>query len=171
MRPYESLIIFDAELEEPAIAAVLDRTTELVRSGGGERGPIDRWGKRTFAYEIRHKREGYYVVMEFTAVPSVAAEIERVLHLADEVLRHKTIRLPDKIRKGNPAQTPATQAPVAQTPATRAPAPPAPVAEAPVAEAPVAEAQAAAPAEVDDAAEADGQAEAEGDATGASETD
>ncbi len=69
MRPYESLIIFDADLEEPAIAAVLDRATELVRSGGGERGPLDRWGKRTFAYEIRHRREGYYVVMEYTAVP------------------------------------------------------------------------------------------------------
>jgi small subunit ribosomal protein S6 len=80
MRPYESLIIFDAELEEPAIAAVLDRTTELVRSGGGERGPIDRWGKRTFAYEMNHKREGYYVVMEYTAEPPVASEIDRVLH-------------------------------------------------------------------------------------------
>lgn len=97
MRPYESLIIFDADLEEPAIAAVLDRATELVRSGGGERGPLDRWGKRTFAYEIRHRREGYYVVMEYTAVPSVAAEIDRLLDLADEVLRHKTMRLPDKI--------------------------------------------------------------------------
>ena len=44
VRPYESMIIFDAELEEPAIAAVLDRSTELIRSGGGERGAIDRWG-------------------------------------------------------------------------------------------------------------------------------
>ncbi len=111
MRPYESLIIFDAELEEPAIAAVLDRATELVRSGGGERGPIDRWGKRTFAYEMRHKREGYYVVMEYTAEPPVAAEIDRVLHLADEVLRHKTIRMPDNIK--------AKAAPVAKAPALR----------------------------------------------------
>jgi small subunit ribosomal protein S6 len=130
MRPYESLIIFDAELEEPAIAAVLDRATELVRSGGGERGPIDRWGKRTFAYEMRHKREGYYVVMEYTAEPPVAAEIDRVLHLADEVLRHKTIRMPDNIKsKAAPAQAPA---PVAKAPAAPVPAPPAPVEAAPV---------------------------------------
>ena len=98
VRPYESMIIFDAELEEPAIAAVLDRSTELIRSGGGERGTIDRWGKRAFAYEMRHRREGYYVVMEYTAEPAVAAEIDRLLHLADEVLRHKTVRLPDSIK-------------------------------------------------------------------------
>ena len=97
MRPYESLIIFDAELEEPAIAGVLDRATELVRAGGGERNQLDRWGKRSFAYEMKHRREGYYVVMEYTAVPATAAEIDRLLDLADEVLRHKTVRLPDKL--------------------------------------------------------------------------
>jgi small subunit ribosomal protein S6 len=96
MRPYESLIIFDAELEEPAIAGVLDRATEIVRTAGGERNQLDRWGKRSFAYEMKHKREGYYVVMEYTAEPATAAEIDRLLDLADEVLRHKTVRLVDK---------------------------------------------------------------------------
>src|ERR1700722_15072567 len=93
------MIFFDAELEEPAIAAVLDRSTELIRSGGGERGSIDRWGKRAFAYEMRHRREGYYVVMEYTGEPTGAAEIDRLLHLSDEVIRHKTVRLPDSIKK------------------------------------------------------------------------
>jgi len=146
MRPYESLIIFDAELEEPAIAGVLDRTTELVRSGGGERGPIDRWGKRTFAYEMNHKREGYYVVMEYTAEPPVAAEIDRILHLADEVLRHKTIRLPDKIKR-NAVQA-SSPPPAAKGPAAPAPAAPAPVEAPPVAEPPVEEAPAPVVAEV-----------------------
>ncbi len=120
VRPYESMIIFDAELEEPAIAAVLDRSTELIRSGGGERGSIDRWGKRAFAYEMRHRREGYYVVMEYTAEPTVAAEIDRLLHLADEVIRHKTVRLPESIKvtsgskpgskpAGKPADKPAVK--------------------------------------------------------------
>jgi small subunit ribosomal protein S6 len=160
MRPYESLIIFDAELEEPAIAAVLDRATQLVRSGGGERGPVDRWGKRTFAYEMRHKREGYYVVMEYTAEPSVAAEIDRVLHLADEVLRHKTIRLPDKIKGRGATGTPPPPVAAPAAPAPReAAAAPAPAVSAPVEEAP-------APV-VADAARSD----AEVPAAGGSETD
>jgi ribosomal protein S6 len=47
---------------------------------------------------MRHRREGYYVVTEFTAEPAVAAEIGRLLDLSDEVLRHKTMRLPDRIK-------------------------------------------------------------------------
>ena len=58
---------------------------------------MDRWGRRTLAYEMRHKREGYYVVAEYTAEPKASAELDRLLQLADEVLRHKIIRLPDKV--------------------------------------------------------------------------
>ena len=58
---------------------------------------------------MRHRREGYYVVMEYTAEPAVAAEIDRLLHLADEVLRHKTVRLPDSI-KVSPGRKPAGRA-------------------------------------------------------------
>ena len=96
MRPYETMIIFDAELEEPAISGVLDRALEVVRNNGGTPGSVDRWGKRPFAYEMAKKREGYYVVAEFNAEPKASAELDRFLVLADEVLRHKIIRLPDK---------------------------------------------------------------------------
>ncbi|HUO47586.1 MAG TPA: 30S ribosomal protein S6 [Acidimicrobiales bacterium] len=96
MRPYETMIIFDAELEEPAISGVLDRALEVVRNNGGTPGAVDRWGKRTFAYEMAKKREGYYVVAEFNADPKASAELDRFLVLADEVLRHKIIRMPDK---------------------------------------------------------------------------
>jgi len=96
MRPYETMIIFDAELEEPAISGVLERALAVVRNNGGTPGTVDRWGKRAFAYELAKKREGYYVVAEFNAEPKASAELDRFLVLADEVLRHKIIRLPDK---------------------------------------------------------------------------
>ena len=97
MRPYETMIIFDAEVEEAAIQEVLERALEVVRSNGGKPGTIDRWGRRTLAYEMGHKREGYYVVAEFTAEPKAAAELDRFLVLADEVMRHKIIRVPEKV--------------------------------------------------------------------------
>jgi small subunit ribosomal protein S6 len=43
---------------------------------------------------VNHKREGYYVVVEFTAEPETVAALDRMLGLADEVVRHKVIRLP-----------------------------------------------------------------------------
>ena len=97
MRPYEVVIIYDPALEEDAIRAALDRSTELIRSRGGAPGRIDRWGKRRLAYEIRHQREGYYVLLEATAEPAVMTELDRSLSLADEVLRHKVIRLPERV--------------------------------------------------------------------------
>jgi small subunit ribosomal protein S6 len=106
------MIIFDPEAEESAVTGVIDRGLELVRSNGGVPGTVDRWGKRTLAYEIRKKREGYYVLVELTAEPKATAELERHLALSDEVLRHKIIRLPDKVagRKQTAAAAAATPA-------------------------------------------------------------
>ena len=97
LRPYEVMIILDVGLEEEAIRSAVDRAIELIRSRGGTPGAIDRWGRRRFAYELKHKWEGYYVVLRAEAEPSVMAELDRSLHLADEVLRHKVIRLPDSV--------------------------------------------------------------------------
>jgi len=90
------MVILDAGLDEEVIRATVDRTTDLITARGGSPGKVDRWGKRRFAYELHHKNEGYYVVIETTAEPAVMAELDRMLRLADEVIRHKIIRLPDK---------------------------------------------------------------------------
>jgi small subunit ribosomal protein S6 len=111
MRPYEFMIILDAGLEEEAIRSAIDRATELIRSRGGNPGSVDRWGRRRFAYELKHKWEGYYVVLRAEAEPSVMSELDRVLFLADEVLRHKVIRLPDDVAAATPkAAAPAASA-------------------------------------------------------------
>ena len=97
MRPYEVMIILDSNLEEDAVRAAVDRATDLIRSRGGDPHRVDRWGKRRFAYELNHRWDGYYVLVEAKAEPSVMAELDRALHLADEVVRHKVIRLPERV--------------------------------------------------------------------------
>jgi small subunit ribosomal protein S6 len=96
MRPYEVMVIIDASLDEEVIRATVDRATELIKARGGAPGKVERWGKRRFAYELNHRNEGYYVLIDATAEPAVMADLDRMLHLADEVIRHKVIRLPDK---------------------------------------------------------------------------
>lgn len=96
MRHYEVMVILDAGLEEDAIRAVLDRATKSLTSNGATVGKVDRWGKRRFAYEVRHRSEGYYVLVDVMAEPAAVAEVDRMLGLADEVIRHKVIRLPEK---------------------------------------------------------------------------
>src|SRR5665213_662818 len=96
MRPYEIVVIFDAALDENIIRETTDKIAEFVRSKGGTPGRIDRWGRRTFAYELKHRTEGYYVVIEATAEPAVLSEVDRMLSLSDDVVRHRVLRQPDR---------------------------------------------------------------------------
>ena len=88
------MLILPAESDEALVGTALDRITKVVASAGGEVGNVDRWGRRRFAYEIAKQTEGYYVVAKFTAEPATVAELERTLHVADEVLRHKVLVVP-----------------------------------------------------------------------------
>lgn len=94
MRPYEVVVIFDAELEESAIQAVVNRATELLQGGGGSVERVDKWGRRRFAYEVSHRSEGFYVLLEVSANPPAIEELARFLRLADGVVRHRVIRVP-----------------------------------------------------------------------------
>lgn len=96
MRPYEVMVIFDVGVEDVEINASLDRATALIKSREGTVGRVERWGRRSFAYELDHRTEGYYVLIEFSAEPTFIAELDRLLTLEDVVLRHKVIRQPDK---------------------------------------------------------------------------
>jgi small subunit ribosomal protein S6 len=121
VRPYEVMIILDADLEEETIRSAVARYTELIESRGAERGPVDFWGKRRFAYELKHRWEGYYVVLQARAEPPAMDELHRVLSLADEVLRHKILRIPEQVYGKLAGATPAPErsaAPAEQPAAT-----------------------------------------------------
>ena len=114
MRPYEIVVIFDATLDENIIRETTDRIAEFVRSKGGTPGRIDRWGRRTFAYELKHRTEGYYVIIEAVGELSVLAEVDRMLTLSDDVLRHRVIRQPDHVAVARQKSAPAAEAKVNQ---------------------------------------------------------
>jgi small subunit ribosomal protein S6 len=97
LRPYEVMIIIEADLEEETIRASVERWLQLIEERGAERGHVDFWGKRRLAYEIKHKTEGYYVVLQARAEPEAMVELSRVLSLADEIIRHKVLRIPEKV--------------------------------------------------------------------------
>lgn len=97
MRPYEVMVIIEASADDEVINATIDKATKTIKSHGGNPGKVDRWGKRRFAYELHHRTEGYYALIEASAEPEAMHEVDRVLRLADEVVRHKVILLPEKV--------------------------------------------------------------------------
>ncbi len=95
-RAYELMVIVDGDVDDPqAQQWVKSVTDDIVAAGGSIHGKPDWWGKRPFAYPIDKKEAGYYLVVECTAAPGALDELERHLRLADDIVRHKLIRLPD----------------------------------------------------------------------------
>jgi small subunit ribosomal protein S6 len=88
------MVIADGDLEENNVENVVRWVHEQIKAKGGDVRSTDRWGKRRFAYEINKKPEGYYFVIDFVGGEGLA-DLERQLRLADDVVRHKLIRLPD----------------------------------------------------------------------------
>src|SRR5687768_11393713 len=78
MRPYELMIIFDADLDDQAIQDQADKVRQQVEGRGGRIAKTDRWGRRRLAYEINHKSEGFYIVFELLAEGGVD-DLDRAL--------------------------------------------------------------------------------------------
>ena len=78
------------------VFAKLSITEALITEEGGRIASTDNWGRRKFAYEINHKSEGTYVVWEIVTESAGLPNTERQLRLADDIVRHKLFRLPEK---------------------------------------------------------------------------
>jgi len=96
VKAYEALIILDPALSEDDRGAAIKRITDLVTDNGGSLDNIDEWGKRKLAYEINKQTEGDYILVEFHAQPAAIDEIDRVLSIADQVVRFITVNRDEK---------------------------------------------------------------------------
>jgi small subunit ribosomal protein S6 len=96
LRAYELMVIIDGDVDDPKAQSWIKTVTDGIEAAGGTiHGRPDWWGKRQFAYPINRKETGYYLVVETVAPAGSLSELERTLRLADEVVRHKLIRLPE----------------------------------------------------------------------------
>ena len=92
MRRYEVMVILDPDLEERTIAPSLDTFLNVIKSDGGSVHKVDIWGKRRLAYEINHRGEGIYAVLDLTATVDSVKELDRQLNLNEAVMRTKVTR-------------------------------------------------------------------------------
>ena len=92
LRPYEIMIILDPEIEERTVAPSLDKYLSVITTDGGSVDKVDIWGRRRLAYDIKKKSEGIYTVVNFTAEPATAQELDRQLNLNESIMRTKLLR-------------------------------------------------------------------------------
>ncbi|MFM6955790.1 MAG: 30S ribosomal protein S6 [Ignavibacteria bacterium] len=98
-RLYESTFIINAALEDPDVEAVIRRVTDYIENHGGTFVEMNKWGRRRLAYPIKKKYNGYYVYMAFEAASEVLPLVERFFTLEENVLRHLTLELSEKLRE------------------------------------------------------------------------
>nr|MBO2500471.1 30S ribosomal protein S6 [Acidimicrobiia bacterium] len=93
LRVYEVMTIHRPELAESDVQAKVKEVETFLTSRGAEIQNTDLWGKRRFAYEIDHINEGFYSVVKFAAGTEAIDDLDRVLSLSDDVVRHKIVRV------------------------------------------------------------------------------
>ena len=95
MKAYEVMLIVSPSLDEEARAAVIEKANGVITTDGGIVDAQDDWGVRRMAYEINHVGEGDYTVLQFNSATTAVAELDRVLHITDPVVRHMIVRRDD----------------------------------------------------------------------------
>ena len=89
---YEAMYIIEANQPEEQTTGTIDKYSGVVTRGGGVIDDIDRMDTRRLAYEIKGRREGLYIIMNFRSEPAAKDELERIFHISDDVLRHMIIK-------------------------------------------------------------------------------
>lgn len=88
MRKYEGAFILLSNLEEDVRNAEIEKIKNIVVNYKGTVDKVNEWGQRRLAYEINKKRDGYYVIINFTSNADAVNEVDRICKISDNVLRH-----------------------------------------------------------------------------------
>jgi small subunit ribosomal protein S6 len=98
MRRYELMLILRPDVADDKAQAVIDRTTRQLLAAGGQIVKVAPWGRRRLAYQIGAFREGSYHIVLFEAPPEAIVEVERLLLITEEVIRHLVTRIERPVR-------------------------------------------------------------------------
>jgi small subunit ribosomal protein S6 len=94
LRRYELVVIISPQVADDEVPEAVERLVRRpVEGQGGEVGEVNQWGRRKLAYPIEKHLEGSYVLTELRLDPQRTKELERGLHISEEVIRHLLVRL------------------------------------------------------------------------------
>lgn len=88
---YETIFICDLSIGDEGVKALVAKFIGMISAAGKLTG-LNEWGKRRFAYPINDLNEGYYVLATFNAPQDFPAELDRVFHITDGLMRSMIIK-------------------------------------------------------------------------------
>lgn len=87
MNKYEAMYIISPTIDEEQVKALVEKFNELI-SEHGEIEKVEEWGRKKLAYEVQDQKEGYYVLVYFTANPEFPTELERNFKINENILKY-----------------------------------------------------------------------------------
>lgn len=86
---YEAFYIVAGSHTDEEVQKIATHFKEVVEKNGGSVETAEKWKKRKLAYEINGHRDGNYILMHFEAPSPVPAELNRLMNISDDVIRHR----------------------------------------------------------------------------------
>jgi len=97
MNHYETIYIVNPTLDDDSLKEAIDKFSDLIKKLKGSIVKVNEWGKRKLAYELKRFDKGYYVVLDFCALPKMVTELERNLKLDDRILKYITVKIDENV--------------------------------------------------------------------------
>ncbi len=98
-RTYEVVFIINPDVDDNEVMRLSEAMQKIITNQGGSITKTEMMGRRQMAYEINHKREGVYVLLEVEGTGGEIAELERRMRVNDQILRYMTIRVDEDRRR------------------------------------------------------------------------
>jgi small subunit ribosomal protein S6 len=97
-RTYEVVFIINPDTADDEVTRLSEGVQKIITTQGGSITKAEMMGKRQLAYEINHKKDGTYVLLEVEGSGAEIAEVERRMRVNDQILRYMTVRV-DEMRR------------------------------------------------------------------------
>ncbi len=91
MNHYETIFIIDADTTDADRDVIMEKVNSAFTQKNGELLIADNWGVRKLAYEIKKKKQGRYVRLDYCGDGALVDELERNFRLNYRILKFMTI--------------------------------------------------------------------------------
>ena len=113
---YDLMLLLDTSAPEEQRTKVLSDVESAISSAGSIVGTHD-WGTRPLAYEIRHRADAEYHLLQFKGPAELLETLQRTLRITDGVVRFRIIKLaPGTPGPPDPPRIERVEAPAVEAP-------------------------------------------------------
>ena len=90
---YENIFIARQDVSTAQVEALTEQFVAIIDAQGGKVTKREYWGLKSLAYRVKKNRKGHYTLLNIDAPAAAVIEMERQMHLHEDVLRHLTVKV------------------------------------------------------------------------------